>query len=192
MYLMHDFSASRTSNVDMRIREHTLSELRTIDVGKWKGSEWTGERIPTLEQALSTIPDEKRVFAEVKCGPEVIPELVRVLKSSEPKPIRTALIGFDLDVMTQVKAALPTHQVYWLTSSISDEIISWAKAAGLDGLDVHSSGIDAALAAKTHAAGLKLYAWTVGSPNLANVMIEAGVDGITTNSPAWLVGLIGA
>jgi glycerophosphoryl diester phosphodiesterase len=35
-------------------------------------------------------------------------------------------------------------------------------------------------------AGLKTYIWTVDSPAKAKRLIDAGVDGITTNRPGWL------
>jgi glycerophosphoryl diester phosphodiesterase len=35
-------------------------------------------------------------------------------------------------------------------------------------------------------AGLNVYIWTVDSPSKARQLLNAGVDGITTNRPAWL------
>jgi glycerophosphoryl diester phosphodiesterase len=69
----------------------------------------------------------------------------------------------------------------------AESLIEKAKAANLDGLDLdYKFPIDAAFAQKVKGAGLKLYAWTVDDPEKAHSLAKAGVDGITTNRPAWL------
>ena len=35
-------------------------------------------------------------------------------------------------------------------------------------------------------AGLKAYAWTVDDEGAAKHLIQCGIEGITTNRPAWL------
>ncbi len=46
--------------------------------------------------------------------------------------------------------------------------------------------IDAAFVKQVHDAGLKLYVWTVNDADLARKLVQAGVDGITTDRPQWL------
>lgn len=50
----HDFSLMRTSGVNKEIEELTLSELRAIDVGSFKGAEFSDARVPLLEELLGT------------------------------------------------------------------------------------------------------------------------------------------
>ena len=40
-----------------------MEDLQQIDVGM-EGADWAGQRIPSLEDVLATIPDKKRVFVE--------------------------------------------------------------------------------------------------------------------------------
>ena len=65
-----------------------------------------------------------------------------------------------------------------------------AKAHGLDGLNVHWTGITRRFIAAVREAGLKLYTWTVDEPAEAVRLHTMGVDGITTNRPGWLRGRI--
>jgi glycerophosphoryl diester phosphodiesterase len=66
-------------------------------------------------------------------------------------------------------------------------LIEQAKKAGLDGLDVGVRGpLNGSFVEQVHAAGLKLYVWTVDSPTIARRLADAGVDGITTNRPGFL------
>src|SRR5262245_61979826 len=68
---IHDETTKRTAGVDLTIADATLDQLRGLDVGSWKDKRWAGERIPLIEQVFQTIPKGKRIYIEVKCGPEI-------------------------------------------------------------------------------------------------------------------------
>jgi glycerophosphoryl diester phosphodiesterase len=112
--LMHDMTTRRTAGHNRRVAHQTLEELRTLDAGSWKGPEWAGERIPTLAEVLATVPDDKRLFIDLKVGREVIPELKRVLDDSGVDPEQTVIIGRSLATLEAVKQALPDSPVYWI------------------------------------------------------------------------------
>jgi glycerophosphoryl diester phosphodiesterase len=199
---MHDANTGRTSGVTNKILNQTLAQLRRLEVGqwgKWKGQNFA-EKVPTLEEVLALVPERKRLFIEIKCGPEVLPELERVLKRAGKKPEQTVLIGFKYETMVQARTVFPKLEVCWLaaqdkedkTRPTLDELITRAKAARFDGLDLEAAfPIDAAFVQKVHAAGLKLYTWTVDDADVARKHAAAGVDGITTNRPRWLRGQLG-
>lgn len=195
--LLHDATTKRTTNADLKVADSTLAELRALDAGSWKGAAWAGEKLPTLAEALATIPDGKRMFIEIKCGPEVLPELERVMKASGKKPEQLVLIGFKYETMQEARARFPQAPIYWLSSAKGtkdnpepppvEELIAKAKAARFDGLNLHYKfPIDAAFAKKVKDAGLGLYAWTVDEPEIAKSLVAAGVDGITTDRPGFL------
>jgi glycerophosphoryl diester phosphodiesterase len=195
--IMHDATTKRTAGLDKKVSEQTLAELRGLDAGSWKSPQWKGEKIPTLAEALATIPAGKRFFLEIKCGVEVLPEMERVIKASGKKPQQLPIIAFSYEVAKQAKARFPAHEVSFLydwkkdkdtgVKLSADELIAKAKAGKLDGLDVHFSGpIDADYVKKVKAAGLKFYVWTVDDAAVARRMVEAGVEAITTNRPQWL------
>jgi glycerophosphoryl diester phosphodiesterase len=98
-----------------------------------------------------------------------------------------------------VKKARPDVPAYWLVSlnppknkkdfvpPPADELIRKAKDLKADGLDLSAADVlDDAYAKAVKAAGLKLYVWTVNDPAVARRMVKIGVDGITTDRPAWL------
>lgn len=194
--VIHDATTNRTAGDDLKVAASTLDELRKLDVGKWKDAKFAGEKIPTLEEVLATVPAGKRVFIEVKCGPEIVPELDRVLKAGKLKPEQTAVISFSADVVAATKKARPDLQAYWIVSLApkgqkprnAEELIEKAKDIKADGLDLSATAaiLDKAFGAKVKAAGLKLYVWTVDDVELAKQMIATGVESITTNRPGWL------
>lgn len=55
LVLIHDRSVARTTDGVGLVDEMTLEELRRLDAGTWKGAEFCGERIPTVEEFLEWI-----------------------------------------------------------------------------------------------------------------------------------------
>jgi glycerophosphoryl diester phosphodiesterase len=49
---IHDSTLNRTTNGQGAVHDMTLANLRRLDAGSWFGSEFAGERIPTLEELL--------------------------------------------------------------------------------------------------------------------------------------------
>lgn len=195
--VMHDYDTKRTGGCDGKIVDQTWDQLQKLDLGKWKGEQFAGEKFPTLDSFLEIIPNGKRIFIEIKVGPEILPPLETTLKASGKKPAQLSIITFKFETVKAAKARFPKHQVYWLagwgkdkkTGQFPDitELIEKAKAARLDGLDLnYEFPIDKAFVKKVHKAGLKLYTWTVDDAAIAKQEVEAGVDGITTNRPEWL------
>jgi glycerophosphoryl diester phosphodiesterase len=195
--VIHDANTKRTTGVDKKVAEASLDELRALDSGSLKGAQWAGEKIPTLAEALVTIPDGKRMFIEIKGGDEVLPALEKVLKESGKKSEQLVIIGFGYETMKKARQLLPQAPIYWLASSQEEKttgeppdiemLIAKVKEAGLDGLDLHYKfPIDADFVAKVKSVGLKLYVWTVDDPLVAKKLVQAGVDGITTDRPGFL------
>jgi glycerophosphoryl diester phosphodiesterase len=196
--VMHDYDTKRTGDVGRKIVEHDWKALKGIDIGKWKGDQWTGETIPTIDSILETIPKGKCIFTEIKIHEtELLPELEKAMKASGKKPKQLRIITFHYDMAEAAKKYFPKHPVYWLHSWKKDkvtneypkldELILKAKAAKLDGLDLEwKFPIDKDFVKKVHKAGLKLYTWTVDDPEVAKQEVAVGVDGITTNRPEFL------
>lgn len=195
--VLHDATTKRTAGLDKKVGDQTLEELRTLDAGSWKGAKWAGEKIPTLAESLELLPEGKRIFIEIKDGAQILPELKRVIDASQKKPEQLNVIAFNYDTISQAKQLLPSLKMYWLVSAGKDkktgnvptleEMISKAKAAGLEGLNLnYKFPIDSAFVSQVHAAGMKLYVWTVNDAAVGQALATAGVDGIATDRPAWL------
>ena len=197
LVVIHDGNTRRTTGLNRKVADQTLAELRQLDAGRWKGDFWAGERIPTLEEILATVLRGKRLFIEVKCRADAAPALARTFARCRCLPRQIVLIGFSFAAMKSLKRAFPQITVFWIaalkrhwrTGKFPDAqfLIGKVKSAGLDGIDLEANAaVTSALVKKIHAAGLKLYVWTVDSRATAHKLARAGVDGITTNRPALL------
>ena len=195
---LHDDSTGRTAGLDRPVAEQTLAELQQLDVGQWKDARFVGEPIPTLEALLATVPSGKRVFVEVKCGPgggcgagargssqRVASRtggggqfLTCGLCRRQAGPATTCgLSARQLQTRRKIRRLVPPP---WKS------LIAAAQRDGLDGLDLNFHRVDSAVVNQLKAAGLRIYVWTVDDPVIARWMIDAGVEGLTTNRPVYL------
>jgi glycerophosphoryl diester phosphodiesterase len=193
----HDKDTKRFEPTVRAITNLTLAEARKLDVGLWKGEKYKGEPVPTLESILVTIPNGKRAVLEIKDGPHIVPELVRVLRESGRKPEEFAIISFNYDSLVASKKAWPKSDHYFLYDYKKDTktdafpelkpLLARAKAAGFEGLNLNFKWpITKEFVSEVKAAGLKMYVWTVNDVEVARRLVDAGVDGITTDKPQWL------
>ena len=193
--VIHDASTKRITGTDLKVKETNSEELRKLDYGSFKGQEFANERMPFLDDVLKTIPPERKLYIEIKCGKEILPFLSQTIIESG-KISQIVIIGFDIEVVTSSKQLIgvPT---YWLrgTKKVKEteqwiphdpELIQTVKDKGLDGLDVHYAGVTKEFVDAVKAAGQKLYVWTVDDPDEAKRLVRLGVTGITTNRPEWL------
>ena len=199
LIVFHDKDTKRFEPVARAITNLTLAEARQIDVGSWKGVQFKGEPIPTLESILATIPKGKRIVLEIKDGPHLIPEFTRVLKASGVEEKKLVVISFNFASLAASKQDWPQVDHYFLMDYQRDAktqkfpelapLIKRAKSAGFEGLNLSSKWpLPKEAVSEVKAAGLKMYVWTVDDADLARALASAGGDGITTNRPEWLRG----
>ena len=187
LIVFHDGHTRRITGVPGVPEDMTFDALRRLDAGRWKDLRFGGERIPTLEEVLATAGTGRRFFIEVKRGPEVVPALRDALERAEPGGPQVTLMSFHLETVRAAKAVMPQYPVCWLLphprpGSAIDRKIETARRAGLDGLNVSQKWpVDDAFVQKVKAAGLWMGVWTVDDPAEGRRLIEAGVDGLTTN-----------
>jgi glycerophosphoryl diester phosphodiesterase len=203
---MHDHMLSRTAGVDVKIAEATLAELRAYDVGRWKGPQFAGQRIPTFEEFLATVPKgrpEKRVYIELKCGPEILPPLERILSASGVSAEQVRIISFGADVLAACKDRLPQLRTCWLAgyrrdeatgrhTPDLDEVLATLHRIKADGLDTHGNRdvVDEPFVDGLRAAGMEVHVWTIDSPDDARYFSGLGVDSITSNRPRELLAAL--
>ena len=195
---MHDETTKRTAGgVELRVASSTLAQLQALDVGAWKADRYRGERIPTLDQVLAIVPPGKKIFIEIKCGPEIVSKLRAVLHAASRPLEQVVVISFHESVIMEAKRQIPQIKACWLVGYKQDEVtkvwspptadvLSTLQRIGADGLDTEGNRhvVDQALVQLLRARGKEIHVWTIDQPADARHFQELGVDSITTNRPA--------
>jgi len=186
----HDETTKRTAGIELNIAQTDFAQLRTLDVGSFKGAAFKNERLPLLEELLATIPKGKKIYLEVKCGPEIVPELIRQLEQNQKPAAETPVICFNTAVIAELKRQRPKFPAYLLHNPekiSAKDLVAQAKSIQADGVDLKACPeLDDAYAQIIREAGLRLDVWTVNDPAEARRLIKLGVQGITTDRPGFL------
>ncbi len=201
--VIHDKTTKKTAHQNLEVSAVDYDQLRKLDVGEWKSAVFRGTRIPLLKEVLASVPDQKRIFIEIKCASSVIPYLEKVVTESGLSSWQTVFIAFDWQTIRLAKQRFPDCDCFWLSgfkknpvtgtwNPSPDALIKRALEAGVDGLDVfHGGPVDKDFVRAASAKGLEVYVYTVDDPEAARRLLRAGVHGVTTDRPAFIRAQLG-
>jgi glycerophosphoryl diester phosphodiesterase len=186
----HDVILNRTTNGQGSVHDMTLAELRRLDAGSWFGSEYAGERIPTLEEILAFSKKNDVVFyLELKPGGSWGGEhaLIGALRESGEIP-RAVVISFDASIVLSLRKIEPTLMTGLLYDGQIENPLEKAVEVGARQLLVRGDLVTPALLAGAKKKDLQVVCWTVNHPAHMRLLIAAGIDGIMSDYPDRLVG----
>ncbi|KRV48220.1 glycerophosphodiester phosphodiesterase [Wenjunlia vitaminophila] len=211
LVIMHDTTLKRTTDVEERfpgrspwkVADFTLEEIRTLDAGSWKGAEFTGERVPTLEEYVNLLDDTgQNLLMEIK-APELYPgieeQIVDVLDDEgwlDRRHIQRKLItqSFSADSVETFHALVPEAKTGFLGTPSIDNLPKYAEFADQINprfADVTPEYVKAVHEVKgAHGKPLEVFTWTVNDADTARRVADAGVDGIITNYPDLVRGVV--
>jgi glycerophosphoryl diester phosphodiesterase len=191
---IHDADTKRTAGIRHVIAETAWDDLKTLDVGSWKGAEFSDERIPQLADVLDVLAPGKFFYLEIKSSPLIVEPIARILAEKKVDPAQVILISFDPQVISECRKKIPAFQAH-LISSLKDFDLSGKpevyaavlKECGAQGLHFDArSEVTPDWLNQLKASGLSLTAWTADDATLARKMISFGVDTLATNRPGPL------
>lgn len=198
---MHDATTDRTTGgeANLEVAHATLKELRALDVGMWKGAGFAGERIPTLAEVLEVIEPGKKLYLEIKGGPELVEPIRNVIAESDLEPEQIVVIAFNAETVARTRQLLPKLRAFWLVSYEQDaetgrwlppidQVLATLERIDARGLSTHARTevVDEAFVAALREAGYEFHTWTINDGELARRFQQLGVDSITTDRPGFI------
>jgi glycerophosphoryl diester phosphodiesterase len=210
---MHDKTLNRTATapegVPNRycrglISKKTLEQIKKCEVGSWFSPEYADQRIPTLEEIFKQYGTSVNYYIETK-NPEAAPgmeeELLSLLKDnglipdpSEPANWQVLIQSFSAESLMKIHEMnpdLPLIQLYWAGTSKSIQRDLDAVSAYAVGIGPYKKDVDAALVEAAHEHCLAVHPYTVNTVEEMEDLISLGVDGMFTNNPDLLEGVLG-
>jgi len=220
LVVLHDETLDRTARPTAEsapgdctglVREKTLAQIKTCDVGTWFNEtypqyaqpEYVGLKIPTLEEVFQRYGKSANYYIETK-SPESAPgmeeELLRLMDEyglTEPAADKWQVLiqsfsPASLQKIHDLDPSLPLIQLFFGTET--SETIQ----ARLDTTSAYAVGIgpskgdvDAALVEAAHARCLDVHPYTVNETAEMEQLIAIGVDGMFTNFPDRLEAILG-
>ncbi len=189
--VIHDDTVDRTTGGVGRINEFTLSQLRKLDAGVWKGKEFQGERIPTLDEVLALVKGKSKLLIEIKDTYneyEGIEERTLELIERHSAKKSCILQSFDDFSLLNIRAIDQTgsfelhklleFDVSSLFEEINEGVYRYVKAINIDYALLTAEMVD-----KIHQNKFQVFTWTVNTEDAIRSVIKMGVDGIISNYP---------
>lgn len=180
--VVHDADLMRVGGHPTRIWDGTFEEFRAVDVGAWYGAEFTGQRVPTLAEVLEQCRGKAKVDIELKDygrGQRLEERVGEIVDRAE---MADQVIAMSLSpkMARTMKALRPGWPVGLLTAKAVGDLT----AVNADFLAVHTGIATPRFIRRAHAAGKRVYVWTVNDRLNMSRMLARGVDGIITDHPA--------
>ncbi|MEI3253189.1 MAG: glycerophosphodiester phosphodiesterase family protein [Faecalibacterium sp.] len=120
LVVAHDYFTDLKAGVHGNIPDMTFDELRKLDFGSWKGPEYAGEQIPTLEEVLEVAQGFQMIHIELKPyfdrDEEIADRVIDAVLDAglEEKAVITA---FEYGALRRVKERMPQMAICAMTSS---------------------------------------------------------------------------
>jgi len=196
--LFHDDSFERLLGIEGLMAETPFGALRDFDLGAAFAPAFTGERIPTLETALSLMLDLGRhPLIEIKptAGRDVETAIkaIEVAQRLWPKDLPPPLISsFSRMSLAAVAAQAP----HWPRALNAFEAPSdWAlalRALGCSAFHLGDRGQSAEIAAEIKASGYQLAAFTINDAARVRELAAWPVDCMISDAPEMVLATLAA
>jgi glycerophosphoryl diester phosphodiesterase len=192
---MHDSTLDRTTTGKGAVHLLTLAEIRALDAGSWFGGgngAFAGERVPTLEEILNFAEQQDVIFyLEIKSGAAwgVEHGLVAALRDHNASA-RVVILSFDPSALDLVYRLDSTMMTGLLCEHPSSDLVERTVRAGARQLVARGDLITPTVVESAYHAGLQTVAWTINEPEQMRRLIANGVNGIITDYPDRLLGLL--
>lgn len=190
--LMHDADIERTTNGKGKVSDLTYKQLISCRIDEGKGANKSLYAVPTLEQMLNLCAEKniKPVIEIKESGTEYIPELISFIAARRSTDMM--IISFDREQIELVNELISTGrttfipggvELYWLTSSLDDEVLETAAKTPEIGVSFNGNkaGTQKEIDAFTEK-GIKLACWTIDSTSDLKKLNEKGITTFTTNA----------
>lgn len=194
--VIHDKSVDRTTDGTGKIREMTMDEIKKCDAGIKTGKQFTGEKIPTLEEVIKLVNGQAILLIEIKKGGNFYPGIEKFTVGliekynarqwcyvqSNNKKILMKIKELDPSVIIikSMLGKIPLLPVYIDNELNSPGILEFP---GAGGFTIHHRFFSKRTVKKIHARNKLVFAWTVNNERRIRKVIGKGVDGIITNFP---------
>jgi glycerophosphoryl diester phosphodiesterase len=212
---VHDRRLDRTSNGRGRVGAHTLAELEQLDYGSWHtGGAIDGDvpadpdrtrllTLDTLLRAVRAAGREVELLIETKHptrhGSEVERRLVAMLRRhglADPRPgdpVRVTVMSFSPLAVRQVRRLAPRLSTVLLLDVLPPGLRRGRLPFGarIAGPSLRLLRTRPRLVPALHAAGNRVYVWTVNEVPELDLALARGVDGIITDRPALILERLG-
>jgi glycerophosphoryl diester phosphodiesterase len=180
--LMHDVNLKRTTGIDKNIWEVNFYDLEAMEAGSFFSNEFSGEKIPTLEEVLREADGKINFNIEIKTSKHT-PEL--------PKKVGEIILEYGLEKDCVVSSF--SHSALKTIKSVSADIKtgliitmplgSYTNLPAVDFYSLNAVFVSRRQIEMIHRLGYEVHVWGAKDRNIVSRMYDYGADNIIAADP---------
>ncbi|MCY3884892.1 MAG: glycerophosphodiester phosphodiesterase family protein [Gammaproteobacteria bacterium] len=174
--VLHDDTLNRTSNGSGPANSFTFEKLREFDFG-------LGERIPTLAEAVDSIPSNILVNVELKSENSALASYEVLCDFSSHRFLVSSFRVSELEAFARVAQGQENLRLAVLHLGLDDAVLHNAKSLGASAICLCDPFVRGETVNAVRDSGYELYVFTVNSLNRARQLMGLGASGVITDNP---------
>ncbi len=192
--VMHDATVDRCTDGSGALAEMTLAEVRRLDAGSWFSPDFAGARVPTMAEALASLPAPVLLNIHLKTVSDGAGDFERsvlaCIDEAGAGP-RALIVHHDLPTLDRVRDLAPDLR-YCLLPGGPDgfEYIDRAAREGFEVLQPGRGMMSAEFCRAVHDAEMTANVFYADDADTMRQYIGWGIDGILTNRPCLLAEVL--
>ena len=186
LIIFHDDKLGRTTQGVKKISELVFQDLKDLDVGIWKGKEFEGERIVSLNQLLLW-QEKYQISINYEIKHQGLDEvrvtslIAQEIKSADAKKI--IISSFSEEILEKSIHNLPNFEHALISERLPE---AWEKKSmelNIQAWHLNAKNITEKIINDIHSVGLKVRVYTVNDKTIFERMTLWGVDMIMSDYP---------
>lgn len=195
LIIFHDDTLERCTNGVGNTMDIELEAILSLDAGHWFSHEHSGEKVPTLEQALDCIQQlGLGLNLEIKYDgvdvDEVIPPILSVLAERWLDNDKLLLSSFNYSALQVCYLLNPALHLGYLVEQVPSDWLLKLAAIKAYSLNCQYDCLTEQQARAVKSAGYGLICYTANEAHLVDELWQWGMDAIITDDPRQFQNLV--
>lgn len=186
--VIHDDTLDRTTTGKGPVRAQALAEIKALDAGSWFDARFAAERVPELSEVVRlagrcmlNIEIKASAFEADFPGDAIEHQVVRLVQTSGALD-RVIISSFDRRILERIAAMDAPPAVAYISDHGAEKgLLKMLRALKAFSWHPRFKVLTRDQVDMLHAAGLKVFPWTVNTRAEAEKLLALGVDGLICN-----------
>ncbi|NJL57682.1 glycerophosphodiester phosphodiesterase [bacterium] len=187
--VLHDFEVTH-DRWQRAVSGMTLAQVKALDAGQWFGEQFTGLRVPTLDDVFDAVGQKLFVNVEIKsrtAETDGVEQTVADCIARHGMGERVLVSSFNPLALHRFREIAPDVPVAVLdASAIPEALREMMRDFPHEAVHPHQDQVTAELVGEARCAGRRVNVWTVNDADRARELAALGVDALITDVPGVL------
>ncbi|MCL2709546.1 MAG: hypothetical protein FWE95_01590 [Planctomycetaceae bacterium] len=204
IFLSHDRSPKRTmGGSEGDLTQMTFAQIQQFDAGSWKGEQFKGEKVPSLDEYLKLLKGTTcHPVIEIK-QEGIAADVLAVVRRND-MVAESTIISFSADTVREIRRLEPKICVAWLYSEdlrdkgtaeenadrLAELIVRRCRELDIAIIDLAHGLLSPKLVKLLNEAHIHVWAWTVNDEAAMRRYLDWGVVSITTDRPELMTKIL--